>query len=65
MTEDGVYASNNKHAIQKADAADILLYALKEDSEARGIIPDQSVKAVDYAGFVDLVCQHTSSHSWL
>ena len=65
LIEDGIYASNDKQVAQKALDLGISLYALQEDSEARGITPDEGINAVDYSAFVDLVCQHTSSHTWL
>jgi tRNA 2-thiouridine synthesizing protein B len=45
----------------------VSIYALKPDLEARGMqdrVMD-GVRLVDYAGFVDLVVEHSAVQSWL
>lgn len=70
LTEDAVYAatSGTQAAEQiRAALADVKVYALWPDVEARGIqdrIVD-GVKMVDYAGFVDLVVECDNVQSWL
>ena len=59
---DGVYASRNwpETNIPKAHAR-----MLAADSEARGIDSvSESIKTVDYAGFVELTEQHSPIVSW-
>ena len=67
LIEDGVYA-----AIATSDAAARLcttakaVYALQPDLDARGLserIAPQ-IKAIDYAGFVQLCCEHQTIQSW-
>lgn len=70
LIEDGVYAAVAGGAKEPAlteAASRIKLYALKPDVEARGmgerLMP--GVTLVDYAGFVGLVAEYPTSHSWL
>lgn len=70
LIEDGVYAATAAGAAS-ADLAGALarlkVYALAPDLEARGLADKviDGVKTVDYAGFVDLVAEHSNSQSWL
>ncbi len=43
------------------------VYALQPDLEARGMAGKlvEGVVTIDYAGFVDLVAEHSTSQSWL
>lgn len=67
LIEDGVYAAINGSAwaqriIEQVDN----VYVLQADVDARGLtgkIADP-ISAIDYAGFVQLCCAHTNSHSW-
>jgi tRNA 2-thiouridine synthesizing protein B len=70
LIEDGVYAATTRSpaAASVLDAMKRLqVYALQPDLEARGMHTAvlDGVTLVDYAGFVDLVAKHTTSHSWL
>ena len=70
LIEDGVYAATKGNADASALHAAcgrLQVYALQPDCEARGIgaLLVESITLVDYGGFVDLVEQHTTSHSWL
>jgi len=67
LIEDGVYA-----AIADSDAAQRLctqakaVYALQPDIDARGLstrIASQ-IRTIDYAGFVQLCCEHPTIQSW-
>ena len=70
LIEDAVYA-----ATQAAAAASgiteamkqLKVYVLQPDVEARGMAGKliDGVTAVDYAGFVDLVAEHTNNQTWL
>ena len=44
-----------------------IAYALQPDLAARGVAGTlaEGVTAVDYAGFVDLVAEHSSNQTWL
>jgi tRNA 2-thiouridine synthesizing protein B len=70
LIEDGVYAAT-KGGAASANLADALkrlkVYALQPDLEARGMAGAliDGVTTVDYAGFVDLVAEHSTSQSWL
>ena len=70
LIEDAVYAAarggSGAEKIQKA-AATLKLFALAPDVEARGLRERviDGVTMVDYAGFVDLVANHTTNQSWL
>lgn len=70
LIEDGVYAATKSSAAGNAihgAMADIQVYALWPDVEARGIQDRvlEGVKMVDYGGFVDLVAGHSNVQSWL
>jgi tRNA 2-thiouridine synthesizing protein B len=70
LIEDGVYAAVRDTSISKdvqAALKHVSIYALKPDLEARGMqdrVMD-GVRLVDYAGFVDLVVEHSAVQSWL
>ncbi len=70
LIEDGVYGTlKDTVASKKVEQAlkDMSIYALQPDLEARGIqdrILD-GIQLVDYAGFVDLVTEHSPVQSWL
>jgi tRNA 2-thiouridine synthesizing protein B len=70
LIEDGVYAAARGTAVaqQVQDALkSVAIYALKPDVEARGMqnrVMD-GIRLVDYAGFVDLVAEHSTVQSWL
>jgi len=70
LIEDGVYgAMKGSQWTSKVEEAmgSAPVYALSPDVNARGI-QDQvidGVKLVDYAGFVDLVAEHSVVQSWL
>jgi tRNA 2-thiouridine synthesizing protein B len=66
LIEDGVYAATRPAAM--ADAMKSLkVYVLQPDLAARGVAGRRvdGVTAVDYAGFVDLVAEHSNNQSWL
>ncbi|MDH4134618.1 MAG: sulfurtransferase complex subunit TusB, partial [Gammaproteobacteria bacterium] len=70
LIEDGVYAATKGSATEtrvREASARLKFYALKPDTEARGMTAKlmDGVTLVDYGGFVDLVAQHNTSHSWL
>jgi len=70
LIEDAVYAATAAGAASAgmADAmARLKVYALQPDVDARGMAGKlvDGVKAVDYAGFVDLVAEHPNNQSWL
>ena len=70
LIEDGVYAAvqgtSISNDVQQA-LQQMSIYALTPDLEARGMqnrVMD-GVRLVDYAGFVDLVVEHSAVQSWL
>lgn len=70
LIEDGVYAAmaGTVHEATLRDASSkVKLYALKPDVDARGLTERvmPGVTLVDYAGFVGLVAEYPTSHSWL
>ena len=70
LIEDAVYAATAAGADSAglADAlAQLKVYALQPDVDARGMAGKlvDGVKAIDYAGFVDLVAEHPNNQSWL
>lgn len=70
LIEDGVYAATTRGpaaaALREATQR-LKVYALQPDLEARGVHTAviDGVTLVDYGGFVDLVAEHSASHSWL
>jgi len=70
LIEDGVYAATKGSVTEKklkAAMADIQVFALWPDLEARGMQDTviDGIKQVDYAGFVDLVAASKNVQSWL
>jgi len=70
LIEDAVYAACRGHASARAivEAMQRMkVYVLQPDLEARGVdgLVVDGVTAVDYGGFVDLVVEHSRTHSWL
>ena len=71
LIEDGVYAallSSSYNEQLKARGAELKLYVLGPDLQARGLLQDELIhgfKIIDYAGFVDLVTEHPTNQSWL
>jgi tRNA 2-thiouridine synthesizing protein B len=70
LIEDGVYAATKGGGATSglaAATARLKVYALQPDLEARGMAGAliEGVTTVDYAGFVDLVAEHSTSQSWL
>lgn len=65
LIEDGIYAATRADAL--AGLKHLKVYVLQPDVEARGMKGRivEGVAAVDYAGFVDLVAEHSSNQSWL
>lgn len=68
--EDGVYAAARGGAAEarvREAMQRLKLYALKPDLEARGMAASviEGIALVDYAGFVDLVCERRGCQSWL
>ncbi len=47
--------------------ADFSIYVLEADAQARGVADKlmDGVKAIDYAGFVDLAVENDKVESWL
>jgi tRNA 2-thiouridine synthesizing protein B len=70
LTEDAVYAVTAGSAVEgkiKSAMADLKIYALSPDLQARGMAGRvlDGVNLVDYCGFVDLVTEHSNCQSWL
>ncbi len=70
LIEDGVYAATRGNAAEsklRSASERLEIYVLAPDLEARGMAPAlaESVKPIDYAGFVDLVVKHKNCQSWL
>ncbi len=70
LIEDGIYAATAGSPLQarlKDAAGQVRFFALKPDLDARGMASRalDNVTLVDYAGFVDLVTEHSASNSWL
>jgi tRNA 2-thiouridine synthesizing protein B len=70
LIEDGIYAATSGSALEVAinkAAEQLKFFALKPDVDARGmsakVMPN--ITLVDYKGFVELVAQNNTSHSWL
>jgi len=70
LIEDAVYAASRGHAAA-GDVSEAMrrmkVYVLRPDLEARGVDGPlvDGVGVVDYGGFVDLVIEHSRTHSWL
>ncbi len=70
LIEDAVYAATVGSSLEsriEAVCATLQVYALQPDMDARGVTAKlvPGVTLVDYAGFVDLTVEHSTSHSWL
>lgn len=70
LIEDAVYAATKGTAAAaklQAAMADLKIYALAPDLNARGVADRvlEGVNLVDYGGFVDLVAEHNTCQSWL
>ncbi len=70
LIEDGVYAASAGSAAEqriREATGRLKVYALRPDMDARGVATRvvEGVELVDYAGFVDLAVQHSTSQSWL
>ncbi len=71
LIEDGVYAAVKGTAVADRIAGGngaVSLYALGPDLAARGITESaviETVKVVDYGGFVDLITEYDVSQAWL
>lgn len=70
LIEDGVYAATaGSAAAERLRQAlpGLKVYALQPDVDARGMGDRlaEGIATVDYAGFVDLVAEHTAVQSWL
>lgn len=70
LIEDGVYAAAcGTEAAARIDerAGGLRFYALGPDLQARGLADRivETVRVVDYEGFVDLVAEHEAVQSWL
>ena len=70
LIEDGIYAatvgSTAESRVRQA-CSSLKVYALQPDMDARGVTAKlvDGVTLVDYAGFVDLTVEYSTSHSWL
>ena len=62
LIEDGVYQAATLALHPQAQA--LKLFALQEDTDARGINLPSAVTPIDYTQFVELACQHARSVSW-
>jgi tRNA 2-thiouridine synthesizing protein B len=70
LIEDGVYAAtkgNADAAALHAACGRLQVYALQPDCDARAVTAmlAEGITLVDYGGFVDLVAQRSTTHSWL
>ena len=70
LIEDGIYAATQGAAAASgiaAAAGRLKVHVLQPDVDARGMTGKliDGVTAVDYAGFVDLVAEHSTNQSWL
>jgi tRNA 2-thiouridine synthesizing protein B len=70
LIEDGIYAATHGVADAcglRAAAKRLKIHVLRPDAEARGVAAQlmDGVLGVDYAGFVDLVAEHSNNQSWL
>ena len=70
LIEDAVYAATAAGAASSGmpqALAQLKVYALQPGVDARGMAGKliEGVKAIDDAGFVDLVAEHPNNQSWL
>ena len=68
LIEDAVYAAlKNSRWQSSLTASNAKLYVLESDLMARGLSDkplSETIKQVDYSGFVELTENHTPIHSW-
>lgn len=67
LIEDGVYAAlNDSEYAARLFAHKAAIYVLQPDALARGIADRiaTGIGAIDYAGFVQLCCDHSPIQSW-
>ena len=66
LIEDGVYAALAGNAWLAPLRAAGTVYALAPDVAARGLEQRvaEGIQVVDYAGFVQLCCEHATVQSW-
>lgn len=67
LIEDGVYAAiANSEPAQRLCAQAKTVFALQADIDARGLTNriDPRIQIIDYAGFVQLCCEHETIQSW-
>jgi tRNA 2-thiouridine synthesizing protein B len=67
LIEDGVYAAlADSEWLSRLAAETNRIYVLDADVAARGLGEKISanISRVDYTGFVQLCCEHSSTHSW-
>ena len=70
LIEDGIYAATVGSTVEsrvRQACTSLKVYALQPDMDARGVTAKlvDGVTLVDYAGFVDLTVEYSTSHSWL
>ena len=70
LIEDGVYAAtqgNADGAALRVACGRLQVYALQPDCDARAVTAmlAEGITLVDYGGFVDLVAERKTTHSWL
>lgn len=70
LIEDGIYAATSGTATEarmRQACNTLKVFALQADMDARGVTTRllDGVTLVDYAGFVDLTVEYSTSHSWL
>jgi tRNA 2-thiouridine synthesizing protein B len=67
LTEDAVSAAlANGEWLKALRRDDLTVYVLTEDCVTRGFVDriDTQITAIDYAGFVQLCCDHDRTVSW-
>ena len=64
---DATYAAQpgTRHAEALAALQGVALYALAEDSQARGLEPTAAIEQIDYPRFVSLACCFSKVNTWL
>jgi tRNA 2-thiouridine synthesizing protein B len=67
LLEDGVYAARtgSDYAQQLKSLADVRVFVLGPDAQARGVSVDATIGVVDYVGFVELAVEFSKVQSWL
>lgn len=67
LIEDGVYAAlTSGEWLPRMLEKTPRIYVLDADVDARGLTGKiaAAATAIDYAGFVELCCEYSSTHSW-